>query len=74
MKVYLVDITTRKNDRDDTLGPYSTFEKAKDALREVFQYWKPGKLESYKEYGSNFEEGRIFTEETSAEIYEREIQ
>ena len=29
MKTYIVNIETRKNDRDDLLGPYRTFEEAK---------------------------------------------
>lgn len=74
MKVYLVNITTRKNDRDEILGPYSTKEKAIQSIREYFDHWKPEKLDSYKEYGSDINEGRIFTEEDSAEVYEREIE
>ena len=74
MKVYIVDIATRKNDRDDILGPFSTKEKAIQAIREYFYHWKPGHLDSYKEYGSDINEGRILTEETSAEMYEREVE
>jgi len=74
MKVYLVDITTRKNDRDCNLGPYSTFEKAKKALREHYEYWTEEELRAYKEYDSDYDKGCIFTEEDSAEIFEREIE
>lgn len=73
MKVYIVDITTRKNDRDATLGPYSTFEKAKQALREHFDHWTEEELREHKDYDSDFDKGCIFTEETSAEIIEREL-
>ncbi len=73
MNVYIVDITTRKNDRDATLGPFSTKEKAIQAIREYFGHWKPGTLDAYKEYGSDINEGRILTEEDSAEMIEREL-
>ena len=74
MKVYIVDIETRKNDRDDTLGPFTTFAKAVDAMREHFSNWTLQELAEYTEYGSNFNEGKIFTEEESVEIIERELQ
>ena len=32
MKTWIVDIETRKNDRDQTIGPFSTFEKAQEAI------------------------------------------
>lgn len=74
MKVYLVDITTRKNDRDETLGPFSTFDKAKEALRKHFSHWTEEELREYTEYDSNYDKGCIFTEEESAEIFEREME
>ena len=73
MKVWIVSIITRKNDRDATLGPYSTKEKAVQAVREYFNHWKQGKLDSYEEYDSDINEGRIFTEEDSTEVLEREL-
>ena len=73
MKVYIVNVTTRKNDRDAILGPYSTKEKAIQAIREYFGHWRPGKLDAYKEYNSDINEGRIFTEEDSTEVLEREL-
>lgn len=74
MKTYIVYIETRKNDRDEILGPFSTFEKAKDALKKYFNCWTEEELMEYKEYDSNFNEGKIFTEEESAEILEREME
>lgn len=73
MKVWIVSKTTRKNDDDQIIGPFSTFEKAKQAVRNCFEYWSDEKIKSYKEYGSDIEKGRIFTEETSAEVLEREL-
>ncbi len=74
MKVYIVDIETRKNDRDDTLGPFTTFEKAKKALAKHFDHWEEEELKTYKEYGSDFDKGCIFTEEESVQIFERELE
>ena len=74
MKVFLVDITTRKGDGDCTLGPYSSFEKAQGALKDYFSFWDLEELENYKEFDSDFSKGWIFTEEKSAEIYERELE
>lgn len=73
MKTWIVDIETRKNDRDDTLGPFSTFEKAKKAIREHLSHWTDEELNEYKEYGSDFSKGNIYTEEYSIETYEREM-
>jgi hypothetical protein len=74
MKTYIVNIETRKNDRDDVLGPYRTFEKAKEAMREHLDLWTDEELESYKEYDSDFNKGCIYTEEESIEIIEREME
>ena len=73
MKVYLVNITTRKNDRDGVLGPFTTLEKAKQAIREHLSHWTDERLNEYKEYGSDFSKGLILTEEYSIETIEREL-
>ena len=70
MKTWIVDIETRKGDRDTVLGPFLTFEKAQEALLKYFGEW----IKSYTEYDSDFSKGCIYTEENSAEIYERELQ
>lgn len=73
MKVYIVDITTRKNDRDRTLGPFTNFEKALESMRKELDFWDDQMLFSYTEYDSDFFKGKIFTEEDSYEIIERDL-
>lgn len=73
MTVYIVDIETRKHDRDDTLGPFSTFEKAQEAIKD-HTGWSDKFLENHKEFGSDWSKGEIYTTETSAVIMEREIE
>ena len=73
MKVYLVNIDTRKTARDELLGPFSSFEDAQNAIRELY-YWYNGDIADHKEYNSDFSKGQIYTEEESVEILEREVK
>lgn len=75
MKVYLLNRDTRKHyyGDDGTYGTFSTFEKAQTALREKLDNWTDEELNAYKEYGSDFSKGCIYTEEDSWEIIEKEI-
>jgi len=70
MKTYIVNIETRKNDRDDVLGPFSSFKKAQQAILERKGDW----VLNYDEYDSDFSKGKIYTEEESIEILERELE
>jgi len=73
MKVYIIDITTRKNDGDHTLGPFTTFEKAQAALKKYCSWIDD--IETYTdEFESDFAKGQIYNEEESIEIIERELQ
>lgn len=71
MKTYIVNIETRKNDRDCVLGPFVLFENAQKALKE---YMCMDDIEEYTEFDSDFSKGQIYTEEESAEIIERELK
>jgi len=73
MEVYIVNIETRKHDRDETLGPFTTFDKARQAVLE-YEDWTEEKWKNYTEFDSSWENGTIYTEEHSVEIYERELK
>ena len=73
MKTYIVNIESRKGDRNYTLGPYTTFEKARAAFSEHDRYWTEEVWKEYTEYGSSYDEGTLYTEEETVEIYEREL-
>jgi len=73
MKVYIVDIETRKGDNNGTLGPFTTFEKAQAAVKEYCDWIDD--IETYTdEFDSDFSKGEIYTEEETITILEREIQ
>lgn len=73
MKVYIVDIDTRKGDGDGTLGPFTTFEKAQAAVKDYCSWIDD--IETYTDdFDSDFSKGQIYTEEESIEIIERELQ
>lgn len=76
MTVYLVDIETQKFDGSNTLGPFTTFEKAKQAARtcSFLRHWTDEKLDEYDDFDSNWEEGRIYTEDYCIEVFERELE
>jgi hypothetical protein len=73
MTVYLIDVETRKNDRDEILGPFSTFEKALEAMLEYLGMTKE-EAEKYDEFDSKVLNGEFFSEEKTVTIYKREIQ
>ena len=73
MKTYLVIIETRKGDRDETLGPFTSFEKAREAFLEE-EGWTKQEWENYAKYDSSFEKGTLYTEEISVNIVERELK
>jgi hypothetical protein len=69
MKVYIVDIETRKGDGNKQLGPFYLRDGALDAI-----VWHCGEwVRDYTEYGSDFSKGEIYTEEETILILEREI-
>ena len=70
MKVYIVDIDTRKGDGNGSLGPYTTFEKAQKAIVESYGDW----VKDYTEFDSDFNKGQIYTEDKTIEIIERELE
>lgn len=70
MKTYIVDIETRKGDRDNTLGPFATFQKAQDAIVNHCGDW----VKTHTEFDSDFNAGKIYTEEETIEILERELE
>jgi hypothetical protein len=73
MKVYIVNIETRKGDGNSILGTFSTFEKAQAALKKYCDWIDD--IENYTdEFDSNFSKGQIYTEEESIEILERELE
>jgi len=73
MKTYTVYIETRKGDDNGFLGPFSTFEKAQEALKNHCDWIDD--VETYTdEFGSDFGKGCIYTEEESVEIIEREME
>jgi hypothetical protein len=73
MKVYIVDIDTRKGDNNKTLGPYSTFEKAQAAIKKYCDWIDD--IETYTdEFDSDFSKGEIYTEEETVTILEREVE
>ena len=74
MKVYIVDIETRKGDGNGTLGPFTTFGKALQAMRDYFSHWTQEELDEYDEFDSDISKGQIYTEEESVEIIERELE
>jgi hypothetical protein len=74
MKVYIVNIETRKGDGNDILGPFTTFGKALQAIREHFYCWTQEELDEYDEFDSDISKGQIYTEEESVEIIERELE
>ncbi len=76
MKTWIVDIETRKNDRDTTLGPFTTFEKAQDAMREYLRMSIDELLERDAEcdFGSDYNKGLYYSEEETVEIIERELK
>jgi hypothetical protein len=76
MKTYLVIIETRKGDGDRTLGPFTIFEKAQDAMRDYLRMSVADLLErdTECEFGSDYNKGSYFSEEESVEIVERELQ
>lgn len=73
MITYIVDCTTRKNDRDCTLGPFVEFDRARkeaaEWLRITEDDWK-----THTEYGSSFEAGTYFDCEVGVEIFKRELK
>ena len=69
MKTWIVDIETRKNDRDQTLGPFSTFEKAQEAIVNECGEW----VKEHTDFDSDFSKGEIYTEEETIIILEREL-
>lgn len=71
MKTYTIFIETRKGDDNGFLGPFSTFEKAQEKLKEHFDWMD---VKNYKEFDSDFSKGEIYTEEESVQIIEREIE
>ena len=68
MTVYLVDIERRKGD-GDTLGPFSTRDKAIAALREYVGDDTPAE----DEFGGQLSEGTYYSEEETIEVLEREV-
>lgn len=76
MKIYLLTRETRKHyyGDDGVYGTFSTFEKAHAALRKELRSWTDEELNEYTQYGSDWSKGRIFTEEDSWEIIEKEIE
>ncbi len=74
MKTYIVNIETRKGDKYSILGPFSSFEKARAAMQQEYNYWTDEKWKSYTRYGSSWDKGTIYTEEYSFEILERELK
>ena len=69
MKLWIVDIETRKNDADWTLGPFSSFKKAQDAVVERYGEW----VKEHTDFDSDFNKGEIYTEEETIIIMEREL-
>lgn len=76
MKIYLLTRETRKHyyEDDGVYGTFSTFEKAQAFLRKKLSSWTDQELNEYKEYGSDWSKGCIYTEEDSWEIIEKEIE
>lgn len=70
--VWLVSIEYRKYHEPETLGPFKTKESAIRAIREHFNDndW----LDIYTEFGSDINEGNVFTEEETVETYWRVIE
>lgn len=71
MKTYLAFFEYRKGS-PDTLGPFSSFEAAQDAVLKDLG-WSKQDWRDYKDYDSSFEDGTIYTEECSVEIHKREL-
>ena len=69
MKTWIVDIEARKNDADWTLGPFSSFKKAQEAIIAKYGAW----VKEYTDFDSNFNKGEIYTEEKTILIHEREL-
>jgi hypothetical protein len=71
MKTYLATFEHRKGE-SYTLGPFSSFETAQIAVLQDLN-WSKQDWQEYKDYDSSFEDGTIYTEDFSVEIYEREL-
>lgn len=69
MKTWIVDIDTRKGDGNGTLGPFSSFEKAQDAIVAEYGDW----VKEHTDFDSDFSKGEIYTEEMTVLILEREL-
>jgi len=73
MKVYLITIDKRE-DYSETVGPYSTKEKAISKVNElVRKNYGTRADECLRAYGGNLSEGTFYSEEETYEIVEREL-
>jgi hypothetical protein len=71
MKTYLVAFEYRKGG-SDTLGPFSSFEAAQDAVLQDLN-WSKQDWQDYEDYDSSYENGTLYTEDFHVEIHEREL-